>query len=52
MILECISNAKGDKIGKIKVKGVLLSKILEKSKPLKNSKEVVFRSFDADIIQA
>ena len=46
IILECVSNAKGDKIGKIKVKGVLLSKILEISKPLKNSKEVVFRSFD------
>ncbi|WP_297888468.1 molybdopterin-dependent oxidoreductase [Sulfurihydrogenibium sp.] len=46
IILECVSNVRGDKIGRIKVKGVLLEDLLSKANPDKNAKEVVFRSFD------
>jgi DMSO/TMAO reductase YedYZ molybdopterin-dependent catalytic subunit len=46
VILECVSNVRGDKIGKIKVKGVLLEEVLSIVNPDKNAKEVVFRSFD------
>lgn len=46
VILECVSNIRGDKIGKIKVKGVLLEDILKMANPEKNAKEVVFKSFD------
>ncbi|WP_028951171.1 molybdopterin-dependent oxidoreductase [Sulfurihydrogenibium subterraneum] len=46
VVLECVSNVRGDKIGRIKVKGVLLEDILHIVNPDKTAKEVVFRSFD------
>lgn len=46
VILECVSNSKGDKIGKVLVEGVDLNHLLEKVGVLPQSKEVVFRSFD------
>ncbi|MCX7759667.1 MAG: molybdopterin-dependent oxidoreductase [Hydrogenothermaceae bacterium] len=46
IILECVSNSKGDKIGRILVEGVDLNYLLEKVQVLPQSKEIVFRSFD------
>lgn len=46
VILECVSNSKGDKIGKIKVQGVSLNYILKKTGLKSTAKEVVFRAFD------
>lgn len=46
VILECVSNSKGDKIGRVLVEGVDLSYMLEKVGALPQAKEVVFRSFD------
>lgn len=46
VILECVSNSKGDKIGRVLVEGVDLSYLLEKVEALPQAKEVVFRSFD------
>jgi DMSO/TMAO reductase YedYZ molybdopterin-dependent catalytic subunit len=46
VVLECVSNVRGDKIGKVRVKGVLLEDLLSLVNPYEDAKEVVFRSFD------
>ncbi len=46
IILECVSNTRGDKIGKIKVQGVSLNYILKKAGLKSTAKKVVFRAFD------
>ncbi|MCX7739212.1 MAG: molybdopterin-dependent oxidoreductase [Hydrogenothermaceae bacterium] len=46
VVLECVSNSKGDKIGRILVEGVDLNTILSIVKPLQKARKVVFRSFD------
>ncbi len=46
-VFECVSNPPGgDKIGKIKVKGVPFSEIFKLVKPNKNVIDIVFKSFD------
>lgn len=46
VILECVSNLKADKIGRVLVEGVDLNYILDRVSILPQAKEVVFRSFD------
>ncbi len=47
VILECVSNPPGgNQIGRIKVKGVRLSYLLEKAKMKKDSVDVVFKCLD------
>ncbi|MEZ0323167.1 MAG: molybdopterin-dependent oxidoreductase [Hydrogenothermaceae bacterium] len=47
VILECVSNSKGDKIGRVLVEGVDLNYLLSISEISPDAKEVVFRSFDS-----
>lgn len=46
IILECVSNSKGDKVGRLLFEGVDLNYIIDSAGIFPNARKVVFRSFD------